>query len=88
MQCDVKERIIRKQETVKVECFKCEEKGHKYRECSLWKGEKKLQVVEEAVHMVMLQRHSKRSRGGVQCMSYNKKHRSTVERAFQMRHAC
>jgi len=33
MQCDVKERMIRKQEIVKVECFKCREKGHKYREC-------------------------------------------------------
>jgi len=42
MQCDVKEGIIRKQETVRVECFKCREKGHKYRECPLWKGEKKL----------------------------------------------
>jgi len=26
MQCDVKERMIRKQETVKVECFRCGEK--------------------------------------------------------------
>jgi len=42
MQCDVKERIIRKQEVVEVECFKCGEKGHKCRECPLWKEEKKL----------------------------------------------
>jgi len=42
MQCDMKERMIRKQETVEVECFKCGEKGHKCRECPLWKGEKKL----------------------------------------------
>jgi len=42
MQYNVKEKIIRKQETVKVKCFKCGEEGHKYRECSLWKGEKKL----------------------------------------------
>jgi len=56
MQYDVKERIIRKQETVKVECFKCGEKGYKCRECPLWKGEKKLQVVEEAVHVAILQK--------------------------------
>jgi len=55
MQCDVKERMIRKQETVKVECFRCGEKGHKCRECPLWKGEKKLRVVEEAVCMAMPQ---------------------------------
>ena len=42
MQCDMKKRMIRKQKTVKVECFKCVEKGHKYRECPLWKEEKKL----------------------------------------------
>jgi len=56
MQCDVKERIIRKQEAVEVECFKCGEKGHKYRECSLWKEEKKLRVAEEAVHVAMSQK--------------------------------
>jgi len=56
MQYDVKKRIIRKQETVKVECFKCGEKGYKCRECPLWKGEKKLRVVEEAVHMAILQK--------------------------------
>jgi len=37
----MKERTIRKQEMVEVECFKCGKKGHKCRECSLWKGEKK-----------------------------------------------
>jgi len=42
MQCDVKEGMIRKQEMVKVKCFKCGKEGHKYRECPLWKGEKKL----------------------------------------------
>ena len=56
MQCDMKEGMIRKQETVKVECFKYGEKGHKCRECSLWKGEKKLQVVEEVVCVAMLQK--------------------------------
>jgi len=53
MQCDVKERIIRKQEMVEVECFKCGEKGHKCRECPLWKEKKKLQVVEGAAHVAM-----------------------------------
>ena len=56
IQCDVKERIIRKQEMVKVECFKCGEKEHKCREYPLWKGEKKLRVVEEVVHVAMPQK--------------------------------
>ena len=42
MQCGVKEMMTRRQETVEVECFKCREKEHKCRECSLWKGGKKL----------------------------------------------
>ena len=48
--------MIRKQETVKVEYFKYGEKGHKCRECPLWKGEKKLQVVEGAAHVAMPQK--------------------------------
>jgi len=56
MQCNVKKRIIRKQEMVKVECFKYGEKGHKCRECPLWKGEKKLQVVEEVACVAMPQK--------------------------------
>jgi len=35
MQYEVEERIIRRQEMVVVECFKCGEKGHKCRECPL-----------------------------------------------------
>jgi len=53
MQCNMKEKIIRKQEMVKVKCFKCGEERHKCRECSLWKREKKLQVVEEAACVAM-----------------------------------
>jgi len=37
MQCKVKERTIRRQKVTVVECFKCGEKGHKCRECPLWK---------------------------------------------------
>jgi len=33
--------MIRKQERVEVECFKCREEGHKCRECLLWKQMKK-----------------------------------------------
>jgi len=55
MQCGVKERIIKRQEIVEVECFKYGEKGHKCRECPLWKGERKTQVVEKAAHVAMLQ---------------------------------
>jgi len=35
MQCGLKERAIRRQEVILVKCFKCEKKGHKYRECPL-----------------------------------------------------
>jgi len=37
MQCGVKERVVRSMRTATVRCFKCGEKGHKCRECSLWK---------------------------------------------------
>jgi len=50
MQCGVEERVIRRQELVVVECFKCGEKEHKCRECPLWrkiKEERKLRRVEE-----------------------------------------
>jgi len=43
MQCGVEERTIRRHEVVVVKCFKCGEKGYKYRECLLW--EKKERVV-------------------------------------------
>ena len=56
MQCDVKKRIIRKLEIIEVEYFKCGEKGHKCRECPLWEGGKKLQVVEEAACVAMPQK--------------------------------
>ena len=46
MQYGVEERMIRKYETVVVECFKCGEKGHKCKECPLW--EKKERVVHVA----------------------------------------
>ena len=56
MQCDVKERMIKKQKTVEVECFKYGEKSYKYRECPLWKGGKKLWVEGEAAHVAMSQK--------------------------------
>ena len=52
--------MIRKQEMVKVECFECGEKGHKCRECPLWKGEKKLQVVEGVACVAMLPKVQKK----------------------------
>ena len=36
MQCRVEEQVVRRQESVVVKCFKCEEEGHKYKECLLW----------------------------------------------------
>jgi len=56
MQCDVRETTIRRQKTVEVECFKYREKGHKCRECPIWKGEKKLQVVEKVARVAMPQK--------------------------------
>ena len=49
MQCDIKKRMIEKQERVEIEYFKCEEEGHKCSECPLWKWMKKV------AYMVMLQ---------------------------------
>jgi len=48
--------MIRKQEMVRVECFKYGKEEHKCRECPLWKGEKELQVVGEAVHVARPQK--------------------------------
>jgi len=55
IQCGVEKRIVRNVRTVAVEYFKCEEKGHKCRECLLWrKKEKKVKRVmcpiQEKVH--------------------------------------
>ena len=36
MQYRVEENMIRRVEVVEVKYFKCEEKGHKCRECPLW----------------------------------------------------
>ena len=56
MQYDVRETTIRRQETIEVKCFKYEEKGHKCKECPIWKGEKKLRMVEKAVHVAIPQK--------------------------------
>ena len=42
MQCGVEEKIIRKHEVVVVKFFKCGEKGHKCKECSLWKKKERV----------------------------------------------
>ena len=61
MQCGVEEKMIRRQETVVVECFKYRKKGHKCRECPLWrkaKKEKRSRRVREerAAHVAMPQK--------------------------------
>jgi len=48
MQYGVEERMIRKHEVVVVECFKCGEKGHKYKECPLWKERAEGRIVHVA----------------------------------------
>jgi len=35
MQCGIEERVVRSMRTAAVRCFKCEEEGHKCRECPL-----------------------------------------------------
>jgi len=35
MQYGVEKRVVRRQEVAGVECFKCREKGHKYKECPI-----------------------------------------------------
>jgi len=60
MQCGVEEKTIRSVRILGVKCFRCREKGHKCRECPLWKkrpacpvkekvqeGERRLRKVEE-----------------------------------------
>jgi len=57
IQCGVEERIIRRKKAIVVECFKCGEKGHKCKECPLWrkmKEEKRLRrIVEEEIACVV-----------------------------------
>ena len=42
MQCGVKEKMIRGIGVVEIECYKCGEIGHKYRECPLLKRKKRV----------------------------------------------
>jgi len=50
MQYGVEEKMIQRQEVVAVECFKCGEEGHKYKEYPLWKQ------IKKAVHVAMPQK--------------------------------
>jgi len=56
IQCGVKKRIIKRQEVVAVECFKCGKREHKYRECPLWEKVRKGRVEERAAHMARPQK--------------------------------
>jgi len=58
MQYRVEEKMIRRQETIVVECFKCGEKGHKCRECPLWEKSKKERRARriEVAHVTRLQK--------------------------------
>jgi len=42
MQCGVEEKTIRRHKAVVAECFKCGEKEHKCKECSLWEKRKRV----------------------------------------------
>jgi len=56
MQCGVEKRIIKRQEKVVVEYFRCREKGHKCRECPFRKKEKRRQRKERAMCVTMPQK--------------------------------
>jgi len=56
MQCGVEKRTIRRIGVVEVECFKCREKGHKYKEYPLWVRK------EKAVHMARPQKAQQKER--------------------------
>jgi len=44
MQCRIKETMIKRQEVIRVECYKCKEEEHKCRECLLWRKTKERKV--------------------------------------------
>jgi len=56
MQCEVKEKVIRRQEVVGVEYFKCRQRGHKYRECFLWEKVRKGRVEKKIAHVARPQK--------------------------------
>jgi len=58
MQCGVSKKSIRRAGVVEVECYKCEEAGHKCRECPLWKKakEEKRRVEEKAMRIAKPQK--------------------------------
>jgi len=55
IQCEVKERTIRRIRVVEVECFKYGKKGHKCKECPLW-------VRKEVVYMARPQKVQQKKR--------------------------
>jgi len=61
-----------------MKCFEYKGKGYQYRDCPNRR---------KAACVTMPQRHSKKSRGKAQSMSYNKEHWNIVERAYLKKHA-
>jgi len=66
MQCGVEERAIRRIGVVEVECFKCGEKGHKYKECPLWMRKEKAAHVARPQKVQQKERPACPVRGEVQ----------------------
>jgi len=56
IQCGVKEKTIRRQETIETEYFKCGERGHKYKGCPLWEKVEKKRVEKRAACVVIPQK--------------------------------
>jgi len=52
----VKEKVIRRQEVVGVEYFKCRQREHKYRECFLWEKVRKGRVEKKIAHVARPQK--------------------------------
>ena len=84
-----------KQEEWRVEYYKCRKKGHKYRECLLWRKKEqverkpvypvkeKVQVTERKMKQHIWLGHEKCSKengGEVQHMSYGRRCRSIMKR--------
>jgi len=84
MQSGDKGRMIRRIETVVVKYYKCDEKGHKYRVCSLW--EKK---VKKVVHPVKGKAYQRERRGSVRPVKGKAQERERrVRRVEEKKAAC
>jgi len=75
MQCGLEKRIIKRQKEVRrVECFKCGEEKHKYREYSLWQKARKEGTEKKIAHIAKPQKAQQKElrrakKEGVACVA-------------------